>query len=110
MATTTHPTLDRPLPRSARRYNWRAVPSQLWELAWSLLTLFFVTFPILLMFYTAFRQSLDVYSDRFFSPLTLQNFQTIFVGEFSVVTEFFTSLFISTVTVAIAVPCAVAAA
>lgn len=110
MATTTPSTLDRPLPRTARRYNWRALPGQLWETFWALLTLFFVTFPILLMFYTAFRRPLDVYSDRFFSPLTLENFQTIFVGEFSVVTQFLTSLFISSMTVIIAVPCAVAAA
>lgn len=110
MATTTPSTLDRSLPRTARRYNWRALPGRLWETFWALLTLFFVTFPIGLMFYTAFRRPLDVYSDRFFSPLTLENFQTIFVGEFSVVTEFLTSLLISTVTVIIAVPCAVAAA
>jgi multiple sugar transport system permease protein len=107
MATTT---LDRPLEASARRFHWQALATRVWETFWALATLFFVTFPIVLLIYTAFRSALDVYSDRFFSPLTLENFRTIFVGEFSVVRPFFTSLLISSVTVAIGIPLAVAAA
>lgn len=110
MATTTSPTVSRSLTRSARRFHWRALAEQIWEIFWALLTLFFVVFPIFMLIYTSFRQPLDVYSDRFFSPLTLENFRTIFIGEFAVVKEFFTSLFISSVTVAIGIPFAVMAA
>jgi multiple sugar transport system permease protein len=106
--TTT--TLDRLTVRSVRRFKWQAVLGQIWEVFWALVTLFFVVFPIFWLIYTSFRRGLDVYSDRFFSPLTLENFQTIFYGEFSVVEEFFTSLLISSVTVAIGIPCAVMAA
>jgi ABC-type glycerol-3-phosphate transport system permease component len=107
MATTT---LNPSAAQTTRRFRWQALAGKAWEVFWALLTLFFVTFPILLLVYTAFRSGLDVYSDRFFSPLTLENFRTIFVGEFSVVKEFLTSLLISTVTVAIGIPLAVAAA
>jgi multiple sugar transport system permease protein len=86
------------------------VAERVWETFWALATLFFVVFPIFWLIYTSFRQSLDVYSNRYFSPLTLTNFQTILVGEFSVVREFFTSLLISSVTVAIGIPFAVMAA
>lgn len=110
MATTTPSVLNRSAAQSAHRFHWPAVVGRVWEVFWALATLFFVTFPIFLLIYTAFRSGLDVYSDRFFSPLTLENFRTIFVGEFSVVEEFLTSLVISTVTVAIGIPLAVAAA
>jgi multiple sugar transport system permease protein len=110
MATTTSSVLQPGVTPSPRRLHWQAVAGRIWEIFWALATLFFVTFPIVLLIYTAFRSALDVYSDRFFSPLTLENFRTIFVGEFSVVGSFFASLLISSVTVIIGIPLAVAAA
>ena len=108
--TTTPSALNRPAARPARQFQWRTILGKIWEIFWALATLFFVVFPIFWLIYTSFRQPLDVYSNRYFNPLTLENFRTIFVGEFAVVNEFFTSLFISSVTVAIAIPLAVAAA
>ena len=107
MATTS---LNQPKASNARPIRWQAVVGQIWEVFWALVTLFFVIFPIAWLIYTSFRSGLDVYSDRYFSQLTLENFRTIFVGEFSVVPEFFTSLFISTATVLIGIPFAVMAA
>ncbi|MGQ0603914.1 MAG: carbohydrate ABC transporter permease [Anaerolineales bacterium] len=110
MTTTTPSLLDRSTGQRARPLHWQAVAGRVWEVFWALATLFFVVFPIFWMVYTAFRSSLDVYSDRFLSPLTLENFQTILVGEFNVIDEFLSSLLISSVTVAIGIPFAVMAA
>ncbi len=107
MATTS---FNQSASQGTRRIRWQTVLGQVWEVFWALATLFFVLFPIVWLIYTSFRPSLDVYSDRFFSPLTLENFRTIFFGEFSVVPQFFTSLFVSTMTVLIGIPFAVMAA
>lgn len=95
---------------TGRTFSWRALVGRAWQIFWALATLFFVLFPIFWLIYTSFRNGVDVYSDRFFSTLTLENFKTILVGEFSVVPEFLNSLFIATATVAIAIPLSVAAA
>lgn len=112
MATTpsTSSSLNRPSALHRRSVRWKEMAGRIWEIFWALITLFFVIFPIFWLIYTSFRSGLDVYSDRFFSPLTLDNFRTIFFGQFSVVDEFFTSLLVSSVTVAIGVPFGVMAA
>lgn len=110
MATATPSITSRPTGPRARPVQLKEVVGRVWEIFWALVTLFFVLFPIIWLIYTSFRSGLDVYSPRFLSPLTLDNFRTIFFGKFSVVQEFFTSLLISSATVAIGIPFGVMAA
>ncbi len=106
-AQSAYETAARPMTRHrpwlARAAAW------LWEKFWALATLAFVVFPIAWLVFTAFRVERDVYSTRFFTPLTLANIQKVFAPPYSVGAQFMTSLLISTLTVVIAIPLALMA-
>ncbi|MBP7693618.1 MAG: carbohydrate ABC transporter permease [Anaerolineales bacterium] len=106
MTVTTTPRIR----FNRRPFDWRGALGSVWQAFCALVILFYVVFPIIWLIFTAFRNGVDVYSDRYLSPLTLDNFRTILVGEFSVVPEFFASLFIASMTVSVAIPFSVAAA
>jgi multiple sugar transport system permease protein len=110
MAALTSSTQNASVVPGPRSKSWRERADSAWEIFWALASLAFVLFPILWLIYTSFRGSLDVYSARFFSPLTLENFQTILIGPTSVIPEFLTSLFVATITCAIGIPFGVMAA
>ncbi|UWQ19121.1 carbohydrate ABC transporter permease [Jannaschia sp. M317] len=69
-----------------------------------------VLFPIAWMFLTAFKQPRDAYSLSLWFEPTLQNFITVFSHPWNLGSMVLNSVIVSTVTVAIAVPCATLAA
>lgn len=80
------------------------------EKASALLTFLFVSFPIVWILLTAFKNSTDTYSTNIFFHPTLGNFRDILGPSYNIGQLFWNSLVISVVTAAIAIPLAIMAA
>lgn len=70
----------------------------------------FVTFPIIWISLTAFKNSTDTYSKNILFTPTLDNFRDIIGNSYNIVPLFMNSLVISVITAAIAIPLAIMAA
>ena len=103
--TLINPPLRRTLnPKSRQRAG------SLLETLATLSIIAFVMFPLLWIFLAAFKNQIDVYSVRLFFKPTLDNFRAIFADPTLLGGKLWVSALVSSVTVAITVPLAAAAA